>query len=586
MKTRPSIPPSTPRSHGRRGRDPFAWVLLAVVALPVLAHPHPGEAQLRDPVRVSGQATAVSDFYAGTGVNRWPGAAWRMNLSPQATLFGGVGVGFDILLSSNQSEFRQNINQVGISPSWSWGTLHLGDFSRDYSRYLLQGTRIRGAGIELRRTGVAFEMQGGRAQRSVTMSELGEGATAFRRTLMAARLRVGQESRSRLEVAILSGRDDPGQADQVIVVPDTLLLDTIPLDLRPISDTRPQENLAAALGGQLALGGRFLVLRGQVAASLITRDILADPVSASMDELAVPSRLYPTLERLHDMRLSTGFDQAWEVEATLTQGPGRLRAGYEHVGPGFASMGLPSFLPDRRGYRADVQTRHLEGRLALQGQLRHQANNLAGQLRNTVERNTVGGTVMARPSEVVSLTFTGMMSHLENDASSDSAKVNNRALATSGNVSVQQEIGGRNAVVGVGYTYQEAADRSPRAMVPRVTTHNVTGSVQVALTPAVSLTPSVSAVTTGGEGIDRSRNLFLGFRGSGRFLEGDLRTSASVTQTVSQGRNIFNSQFQVSHPLGWGTEGRFQARHNRFGAFAERPGFRESFATLSLVRSF
>ena len=558
----------------------------ALAILPASPFVQGAEAQVRDPVRLSGQASAVSEFYAGRGVDRWPGAAWRLNLSPRASLFGEVNVGFDILLSSTQSEFRQNINQVGISPSWSWGTVHLGDFSRDYSRLLLQGVRVRGAGLELRGRGMAFELQGGRAQRTVTASELAGGTTAFQRTLVAARALVGAASGSHLDLSLLSGRDNPGRVDNVIVVPDTLLLDTIPIDLRPPTDSRPQENHAVALGGQVALGGRTLVLRGQLAGSLLTRDREASLARSEVDELAIPGGIYGTVERFHDIRLSTGFDHAWEVEGTVNAGPGRFRATVDHVGPGFGSMGLPSFTPDRRSYRLDAATRHRDGRLALQGQFRNQANNLSGQLRNTVDRRAVGGSVMFRILDPVQLTLTGIHSDTRSDAPADSAQLNQQAMALTGNVGVQRELAGRPAVYTVGYGFQRARDASPGAPVPVVTTHSVNGSVQLSLTPTFRVAPSISGVTTSGTGFEGQRNLFLGMRGDGRFLDGDLRRGGNLARTVSQGQQILNSQFQASYPLGWATELRLQARHNRHAAFGNRPAFEESFLTLSLDRSF
>jgi hypothetical protein len=78
----------------------------------------------------------------------------------------------------------------------------------------------------------------------------------------------------------------------------------------------------------------------------------------------------------------------------------------------------------------------------------------------------------------------------------------------------------------------------------------------------------------------------LGFRGSGRFLDGELRASANVSNTVSQGRDVFTTSARVSYPAPWGSDVSFRLRHTRFTGFADRPGFQESFATFTLSRSF
>ena len=81
-------------------------------------------------------------------------------------------------------------------------------------------------------------------------------------------------------------------------------------------------------------------------------------------------------------------------------------------------------------------------------------------------------------------------------------------------------------------------------------------------------------------------NVFLGFRGNGRVLDGNLRASANVTQTINQGRQIFAANAMVSYPLGWGADLSARARFNRYSAFNQRPGFREALASISISRSF
>lgn len=537
------------------------------------------------PVRISGQATMSGDFYYNRGNEaRRPGSAFLMSFGPRMTVLDAVELSVDGLLSTDQSYLRQNINQLGLSPSWRWATLHVGDFSRGYSSYTMEGVRLRGAGIDLTPGNVRFSIQGGRAQRSIAPMD---GGTVYQRNVIAARVGYGAESGTHLNLTFLTAKDDVSAEERALVTADTILIDTIHPDLRPEIDTRPQENVAVGLDGQLTLFDRMLTLRGEVAASLITHDLLADEVDLDADELPISQGVAGMLGRFQPVRLSTAFDYAYNLEGTVNVRGARLRGGYEEVGPGYASLGLPHMMNDRRGYHFAGTGQLWQGRLGLNGQYRHQTNNLLGQRRNTVDRNTASMTASIRPTDRLTTTLSGVLTSMVNDAASDSLVLDTRSVALTANAALQQEMLGRQTVISVGYNIQRTMDGNPLAQIPSVMTHNVTTSLQVPLSPTVSLAPSISGVLTRGEGMDEDlHNVFIGFRGNGRFLDGDLRTAANLSQTINQGRQIFAATASVSYPLGWGTDLSARARFNRYSAFNQYPGFQEALAWISISRSF
>lgn len=542
---------------------------------------------LPEAVQIGGQASMSGDFYHSHGTEgRRPGAEWLMTFGSQMTILGAVEMGLDALLSPEQAhaEFQQNINQFGVSPSYKWVQLHLGDFSREYSPHTVQGVRLRGAGVDLTPGDFRFSLQGGRAQRTVSPSD---GSSVYKRNVLAAQIGYGPEQGTHLNMTFLTVKDDVSQEERDLVVGDTLLLDTIPVDLRPEIDTRPQENVAIGLDGQLMLLDRMITIRGGVAASLITHDILAEEVELDDDELPISRGVAEALRRFHPIRLSTSFDYAYELESTVNVRGARFRGGYEQVGPGYTSLGLPQMMNDRRGYHVAGTGRVWDDKISLNGQYRHQTNNLLGQRLNTVDRNTTSLSASMRPTERVTTTLSGVVTSMVNDAAVDSTKLDTRSFAMTADAALQQEIFGRASVISLGYNLQRTTDGNPLAQVTSVMTHNVTTSVQFPLTETISLSPSVSGVLTQGDGMDEDQhNLFLGFRGNGRFLDGDLRTSANLTQTINQGRQIFAANAQVSYPLGWNTDVSARARFNRYSAFNQRPGFREALASLSITRSF
>lgn len=535
------------------------------------------------PVRASGYAQFTSEGYLHSGIAaRRPDATWRLAMSPRVSLFGEINMGLDLLLSSDQVELRQNINQIGLSPSWRWLTLHVGDFSRDYSSMTVQGVRVRGAGLDLEPGLFRFSIQGGRLQRSTTTAG---GGPVYRRNMIAMSLGYGREGDSYLRLNVVTAGDDPSQEELDLITVDTVLVDTITPGLRPRSLSTPQEGLAASVNGQLTLFDRAVTLRGEVASSIFTSDITADRVALDSEELPVADFIAGLLGDVQPIRVSTTAGYAYSGEATARYGPAQLRGGYEYVGAGYASLGLPYLIGDRQGWDLAGSVQLLEGRLGVNSQFNHRTNNLESQRLNTVDRNTVAGSVTAMPLRSMTTVLTAASTSVTNDAVNDSARLDTRSWTVGTNLSLQHGLLGREVTSSLGYTIQRTSDANPLAAIA-VTTHNVRTGIQVSLSETVTAGPSVSGVVTETDGGGTQENIYLGFAGRGRFLDGALVTSTNLSHTVSQGRQITTGSLRASYPVGLGADLSLQARHNEYSAFGTRPAFRETFITLSLSRSF
>lgn len=533
---------------------------------------------LRRSVRVSGGASVSSDLYHASGIAaRRPGSAWRIALTPQLTLFGDIRFGLDILMSSEGSDLRQNLSQIGVHPQWSWGALHLGDFSQGISRLTVQGTRIRGVGIDLTPGALRFGIQAGRAQRAVAA---GLSPVAYRRDLVAGRVGWGHDDGSFIEIQMLKARDDPNSLGSGQVVNDTLLVDTIPEALRPDFQTRPQENVVGGVTGQLSLFDRAFVVRGDIAAALITRDMTSPSISA--DSTEIPD----IVASLQPLRASSSADLAWGIDGALRLSRGSLRGSYDVIGPGYTSLGLPYFSSDREMWQTSGNVQVLGGRLQLQSAFAHERNNLLGQKETTTARSALSGSVTARITSALTTTITGVQAQIGNDAAIDTFLVDNRTRALTTTLLLQAAPFGKPSVASITYGIHGTDDRNVIVSAPAVRVHNATLALQVNITPALSLAPSVSAVRTEVDGGDVDENLYLGFRGSTRAFDGRLRLSADVSHTISNGREMSGAGSQLSITLPGNAVLSLQARHTRHNEFGERPSFAESFVTMSVARSF
>lgn len=535
---------------------------------------------LTDAVRLGGHANVSGELYRAGGIEaRRPGSVWRMNSGVTTSILGGMTLQADVVASTEGVDFRQDVNQLGLTPTWWWGSVSAGDFAMDYSPYVLRGTRVRGGGVMINPGSFRVSAQGGRLQRAEAVSDAPH--QAYDRNMIAARGGVGRlDGGSHVNITLLKGWDTPGERGFVAV--DTLFLDTIPEDLRPEVESRPQESLVAAVDAGTALLAGRITLRGEVAASLLTRD----RESALVDDAGDVSGAGEQLGELADVRVSTTLDHAYRGEARARIGAGTLDGRYERVGAGYGSLGLPYLVNDLRDWQIGGGYAFLAGRLALQGRYLDQTNNLEDHRRNTVDRRTVQLNVAARPVDRFTASLSGMRATMRNDAVEATQRLDNVTTALTANLGLRHDFLGLTSNSGVQYSFQLTESDDDWIGASWIVTHSVGLTHSFRLGSALSLGPSVTAVLTRGTGLEERRNLRLGFRGNGRFLADRLSTTASVSHATSQGRDVFGAQGQLSYPVVWGTSVSAQLRHMRYTAMGQRPAFDETFISFALSRSF
>jgi hypothetical protein len=531
-------------------------------------------------VTISGSTEITSEAYGASGIaDRRPSGSWRIGMRPTITLFGELSASLDLLLTNEVNQFRQNVNQVGVHPKWRWATFHLGDFSQPLTPYTVQGVRVRGAGMDLRPGAFRFSVQGGRTQRPVFAGSQG---TVFQRNLVAAKLGLGRESGTFLDLNLVKARDDITRRELQLLIVDSTFIDTLPGGaFRPQIGTRPQENLVAGLQGQLQLFKRRVSVKGEVAAALVTNDLTAPLIDSALTGPAA------ALGDFQDVRLSTSGDFAYTVEATANLSRLRMRTGYEYVGPGYSSLGLAYLIGDRRSLNWDGSWQLPGDRVVLQGQFRRMGDNLLGQRIYTTERDTYGGGLMLRITQSLTGSVNAMRNVVLNDAAVDTFAVDVQALALTSSLSSQQQILGRRTVVSIAHAFQNSLDGNTVSTVPDVKAQNLSVSLQLFLTDRFSVTPSFAAVTSEVTGQPRNQNVQIGFRAAGTLLENALRLSAAITNArTTQGRDVNTANANVSWNLPGEVRMNLAMRASRYAAFGAQTAFQEQVATLSFGRNW
>ncbi len=521
--------------------------------------------------RFSGQAQLFSEVYGISGMERRrPGSTWRVIASPRLGLIGGTEVGMDLLLSSEGNDARQSINQVAIEPSWGWGQLHLGDFSKDYSPYTMQGLRIRGGGLDIDRWGVRASLQGGRSAALIPSTVDGP---SYRRNIIAASFGMGRVGERAFDLRLLRAQDDLVPDETPVF--DTLGVDTLPADLRPQQRNRPQENVVAALGGSLRLFDRRLALKGELAGALLTRDLTSPEI--------VPDSAGAPVGGLTSLRTSSSGDAAWNLDAAWQGRSFGVRGGYESVGAGFTSLGLAYLVNDRRSWNAGGDVRLLRGALALQGRYQQQQNNLQAQRVATTTRDVMTGTVVMRLPANLTATVVGLLSTAGNDEANDTLRVDNQTSTVNASLSRPWKLAGRNASATVAYAVQSTEDLNPVRLTPKVSVQTANLALSLPVSKWLTAAPAVSAVLPS-EGT-QGENVLGSLRLSAQGLKA-ITASGQFTQTFVSARAVTTAMAQFGWTLPGDLAFSLQARWMKFGAQGVRPAFSERFLTTTLGRSF
>ena len=155
---------------------------------------------------ISGGISLYGELYSISGIAaRRPSSTGRLLIRPIFTLFNTFSIPVEIILSTEGSSARQNINQFGINPAWGWGQAHLGDFTESYSDFTLNGVVIRGAGIDLSPGIFRFSTVAGFTQQAVNG---GAQNGSYKRFLFASRIGLGKENSSHFDLIVLKSKDD------------------------------------------------------------------------------------------------------------------------------------------------------------------------------------------------------------------------------------------------------------------------------------------------------------------------------------------------------------------------------------------
>jgi len=412
------------------------------------------EASSTDPVTATGSITAYGELYdmSGTGGQAArPDQTGRLEVATTLSAANGlVKIPLQALISSDQVSFRQEIDQVGLSPTWRDYTVHAGYFSPRFGELTLSDARLLGGGLEGHPGHFRFQGGYGRARRAI-LPEQGQLVTpTYTRWMGAGQFGWEGDSGLLAEVSLLTARDDAG---------------SLGLFGDSTGTVSPEENFVLGVHGKLPMAGSrlWMEVTGTHSSYRADRRATADAVGDVAGSVALSWRV-PT----------------WSLGAEVT-----------YVGPAYRTLGNSQLQADQVRYGLTGELHR--GTLDLTAEGGIQQNNLDHTLESTTKmRGVYNFTMSWQASRLFGLS--GNASNVLTDIQSTDPTLALRNLVQSYTLTptLTWQTGGAQNILSATGTWQKSGNSSPGM----IDLHDQRTSVGV-LTYTLAFASGVALTTTG-----------------------------------------------------------------------------------------
>lgn len=344
----------------------------------------------RQPLEITGGMSFSNNFYFSNGINpRRDALQWRilanMNLS-----YAGITAPFSLAFSDANRQFNlPAYTFTGISPTYKWARLHLGDRNMNFSKYTLNAINFRGVGLELQPGRFYFGTMYGQLRRAVAEDFQSQQNLdpVYRRMgygFKAGYAGAGFEYR----LMVFGAYDDSGSIEQ----PTTRLV--LPGDNAVIS-LHGNHQLTKRVGAELEIA--------RSASNLDRRLDLLTPADQNIGN---------TLLGLLKPTVSVQSGNAVRTKLSYQARGFGLNGGYERIDRGFKTMGALFFLSDVEFITAGINKSLFKSKLNLFANGGVERTNVDNFRKNGTQR--LVGSLNASYSPGERWAFNGSFSNFQN----------------------------------------------------------------------------------------------------------------------------------------------------------------------------
>jgi hypothetical protein len=487
------------------------------------------------PIAFSGEIGTYGEMYSMSGRDgRRPSSIGRLFFRPTLTLFEAVSLDFDVLLSTEGSQARQDINQFGVNPNWSWGQAHVGDFTDNYAQYTLNGIRIRGGGFFINPGLFRLGAVGGVTRRAVVgTAENG----SFDRSIYGGRIGLGAAEGSYVDLVFLRVRD---RISSLADVRSAATYDSATgMYSTPPFEVTPQENALIGMMSHITFFDNRLTWDVEATGSIFTRDMRVD----QNKQLNVPD----WVNDLYHVNLTSSAGVAVRTDVGVNMGSVSVTSGYRYVTPGYTSLGVASLINDWQEFSLAPSLRI--GRWMVSLNTIRQNDNLFGQKLNTLVRWQYGGTVSFQPTDHWSASVLGNYLTMANDAVNDTFKVSYSSLTLGTNQFLVFGDGAAVQSITLGYLYQESGNDSRLRADTRFSSHSANLGMSIPLAETITLTPGAGIVVSKVARFDAQTTQTYSVSAQHRAFDNLLVNVLTGVLSLGQGSSSYRSMFTSTYRL-------------------------------------
>ena len=447
---------------------------------------------LSNAVRFSGDIGSDFELYSISGrERRRPPASARLYINSNFEIFKTVTLSANAFISNEGNSLngstRQNLNRYELNPTWSWGSAHIGDFSKSYSQFTLNGIQVRGGELSLYPGIFRFSILGGQVQRAIFSSN---SLKSYDRNIYGGKIGIGKEESSFFDLLFLRAADDRSSIKQEAIDTTSLVDSTDYSEQVYRLGTTPKENMVVSAISKVSMLDKKIIWKGEFSGSVYTRDLNASKLN-QQDALA---KIPKFVQNIYTPRTSSNVDIAFTTELYLSIKNISTQLGYKYIGPGYVSLGLASLLNDNQNIYFKTSMRRKEWSINFNGY--HQNDNLINQKTYTTTRNNLGSAITLKPLKRLNSSFNVNYSNMQNNSSNSSAKIDysNWRFGTNHVYSQGWDHLINNIVLN--YMFQTSGDKYPRRFASKFKTHSLNLNISINATTKISVTPSINFINT------------------------------------------------------------------------------------------
>lgn len=333
----------------------------------------------------------VNTLFTYNYINGIPARDNPFNYQLNASLnlkIAGVNIPFSTNFSNGQFAYNYNLpafklpryNFTGISPSYKWATLHVGDRNMTFSPYTLSGHSFRGIGTELKPKKFRFAAMYGRLRRAVAEDFLNPNNIEPVYKRKGWGVSVGYEGEvDNVKLILFQAKDDSTSIPTVLLNPEV----------------RPSENTILSLVGRKKITDKITV-SGDYAYSAYTRDMNAIRVN---DDVNITKRVFG----LFKPRASSSYNWAMKTSIDLKVKFGSVAINHERVEPGYKTLGALFFNDDFENWTLSTNAGMFKKKVLLSSNIGVQRNNINNTADNTQTRIVGSINLTYTPNEKMNI---------------------------------------------------------------------------------------------------------------------------------------------------------------------------------------